>query len=61
VRIGVNTLFLIPGEVGGTETYLREVLLAKAKSSPGIEWVLFTNRENDGYLRSDVSVEIVDE
>ena len=42
MRIGVNTLFLIPGEVGGTETYLREVLLAMAKSSVGIEWVLFT-------------------
>ena len=51
MRIGVNTLFLIPGEVGGTETYLREVLLAMAKSSPGIEWVLFTNRENDGCLK----------
>ena len=51
MRIGVNTLFLIPGEVGGTETYLREVLLAMAKSFVDIEWVLFTNRENDGYLR----------
>jgi glycosyltransferase involved in cell wall biosynthesis len=51
MRIGVNTLFLIPGEVGGTETYLREVLLAMAKSFTDIEWVLFTNRENDEYLR----------
>ncbi|MFH1081408.1 MAG: glycosyltransferase family 1 protein [Pseudomonadota bacterium] len=51
MKIGINTLFLIPGEVGGTETYLREVLLAMAKSSAGIEWVLFTNRENDEYLR----------
>ena len=51
MRIGVNTLFLIPGEVGGTETYLREVLLAMAKYPDGIEWVLFTNRENDAYLR----------
>ena len=51
MRIGVNTLFLIPGEVGGTETYLREVLLAMAKSFADIEWVLFTNKENDGYLR----------
>jgi len=51
MKIGVNTLFLIPGEVGGTETYLREALLAMAKSFPDIEWVLFTNRENDGYLR----------
>jgi glycosyltransferase involved in cell wall biosynthesis len=51
VRIGVNTLFLIPGEVGGTETYLREVLFAMARSSAAIEWVLFTNRENEGYLK----------
>lgn len=51
MKIGVNTLFLIPGEVGGTETYLREVLLAMAKFSADIEWVLFTNRENDEYLR----------
>jgi glycosyltransferase involved in cell wall biosynthesis len=51
MRIGVNTLFLIPGEVGGTETYLREVLLAMAKSFADIEWVLFTNRENDDYFR----------
>jgi glycosyltransferase involved in cell wall biosynthesis len=51
MRIGVNTLFLIPGEVGGTETYLREVLLAMAKSFADIEWVLFTNRENDEYFR----------
>ncbi len=51
MKIGVNTLFLIPGEVGGTETYLREVLLAMSKLSDDVEWVLFTNRENDNCLR----------
>jgi glycosyltransferase involved in cell wall biosynthesis len=51
LRIGVNTLFLIPGEVGGTETYLREVLLAMAKLSAGIEWILFTNQENNEYFQ----------
>ena len=51
MKIGVNTLFLIPGEVGGTATYLREVLLAMARISAGIDWILFTNRENDGYLQ----------
>lgn len=51
MKIGINTLFLIPGEVGGTETYLRKTLLAMAKNSAGIEWVLFTNRENDSCLR----------
>lgn len=52
MRIGVNTLFLIPGEVGGSETYLRETLHAIATGFEGIELVLFTNRENDGYFRA---------
>jgi glycosyltransferase involved in cell wall biosynthesis len=51
LKIGINALFLIPGEVGGTETYLREVLLAMAQSFVDVEWVLFTNRENDGSLK----------
>ena len=51
MKIGVNTLFLIPGEVGGTETYLREVLLAMARISTDVKWVLFTNRENDNCFR----------
>ncbi len=50
MRIGVNTLFLIPGEVGGSETYLRETLTAMAPEA-GTTWVLFTNAENDGALR----------
>ena len=55
MRIGVNTLFLIPGEVGGTETYLRQTLLAIAKHFPGVELVLFTNKENDSVLRKDLA------
>jgi glycosyltransferase involved in cell wall biosynthesis len=51
MKIGVNTLFMIPGEVGGTETYLRETLLAMAECYPNIMWVLFTNQENDDYLK----------
>jgi len=46
MRIGVNTLFLIPGEVGGSETYLRDVLRHAIPANPDIEWILFTNREN---------------
>jgi len=52
MRVGVNALFLIPGEVGGTETYLRETLRAIAKQSPqAVDLVLFTNLENDGLFR----------
>ena len=46
MRVGVNTLFLIPGEVGGSETYVRDVLTHAIPANPDLEWVLFTNREN---------------
>jgi glycosyltransferase involved in cell wall biosynthesis len=55
MKIGVNTLFLIPGEVGGTETYLRQTLLAMAEHYPDVSLVLFTNRENLPVLRNDLS------
>lgn len=46
LRVGVNTLFLIPGEVGGSETYLRDILHHAIPRQPDIEWILFTNLEN---------------
>lgn len=46
VRIGVNTLFLIPREVGGTEIYVRSILPALQEECPTLELVVFTNREN---------------
>lgn len=46
MRLGVNTLFLVPGDVGGTETYVRETLRAAVAAFPEVEFVLFTNREN---------------
>lgn len=55
MKIGVNTLFLNPGEVGGTETYLRQTLLAMAEHFPKHSLVLFTNRENDSVLRGDLA------
>ena len=55
MKIGVNTLFMIPGEVGGTETYLRHTLLAMVTVSPETGLVLFTNRENDRILREKLA------
>jgi glycosyltransferase involved in cell wall biosynthesis len=57
LRIGINSLFLIPGEVGGTETYLREILLCMTNGAlaPDDEIIVFTNLENDDYLRSLLS------
>lgn len=50
MRIGINTLFLIPGEVGGSETYLCESLKALVELGGGHEFVLFTGREGHAKL-----------
>lgn len=52
MNVAVNTLFLIPGEVGGSETYLTETLGALAAAYPDVQLMLVTNRENDGALRA---------
>ncbi len=54
MRIGVNTLFLVPGDVGGTEVYLRENLKEMVLASPGDQFVLFTTADNDQALRADL-------
>ena len=51
MKIGVNTLFLVPGDVGGSETYLRETLRAAISLYPEVDFVLFTNLENNSLLR----------
>lgn len=43
--IGVNALFLIPGGVGGTEIYLRQLLAAMALQPRGHRFVVFRNNE----------------
>jgi glycosyltransferase involved in cell wall biosynthesis len=50
LRIGVNALYLIPGGVGGTEIYLRNLLAALAAIDPVNEYIVFTNRETGADL-----------
>jgi glycosyltransferase involved in cell wall biosynthesis len=45
LRIGVNALYLIPGGVGGTEIYLRNLLEALARVDRRNHYYVFTNRE----------------
>lgn len=52
-RIGVNALYLIPGEVGGTEVYLRELLAALAAIDRSNEYFVFGNRETGPELCPD--------
>ena len=53
LRLGVNALFYLPGEVGGSETYLLESLRALARRPDRPDLVLFTNAENDRLLRAE--------
>lgn len=46
MRIGVNLLYLLPGVVGGTETYARSLLRELVGLDPANEFVLFVNRES---------------
>ncbi len=48
MRIGINTLFLIPSKVGGSETYVRKTLAELVELGGSHEYVLFCNRENAG-------------
>jgi glycosyltransferase involved in cell wall biosynthesis len=50
LRIGVNALYLIPGGVGGTEIYLRNLLDAFAEIDSINEYIVFINRETGADL-----------
>lgn len=50
LRIGVNALYLIPGGVGGTEIYLRNLLRALSEVDAVNQYVVFTNRETGADL-----------
>ncbi|MCL4693019.1 MAG: hypothetical protein KJ060_10985, partial [Candidatus Hydrogenedentes bacterium] len=45
MRVGVNTLFLIPREVGGTEIYVRSVLPALQAIEPDMDVVVLNKPE----------------
>jgi glycosyltransferase involved in cell wall biosynthesis len=49
-RIGVNALYLIPGEVGGTEIYLRRLMAALGSIDRENEYFVFTNLETGADL-----------
>lgn len=50
-HLGVNTLFYVPGDVGGTEIYLKEILSAIAQDFPRLPVTLFTNVENHSIFK----------
>jgi glycosyltransferase involved in cell wall biosynthesis len=45
MRVGLDLLYLIPGETGGREGYARELVPALLEQDPGLELVAFVNRD----------------
>jgi glycosyltransferase involved in cell wall biosynthesis len=44
-RVGLNLLFLVPGETGGPEVYARNLIPRLAEIRPDLELIAFVNRE----------------
>lgn len=55
MRVGVNALYVIPGRVGGTEIYLRNLLAAIARVDGTNQYIVFTNRETGPDLVPEVA------
>jgi glycosyltransferase involved in cell wall biosynthesis len=47
LRIGINILFLLPGGVGGTEIYTRNLLQSLARVDSVNTYLIFRNRETE--------------
>jgi glycosyltransferase involved in cell wall biosynthesis len=45
VHVGLNLIYLVPGETGGTEVVARELLPALAAARPGVRFTSFVNFE----------------
>lgn len=52
LRIGINALYLLPGKVGGSETYVRNLVKWLLRVAPSNEYVVFINRESAGVFES---------
>lgn len=45
MHVGLNLVFLVPGETGGTETYARELIPELVAAAPHARFTAFVNRE----------------
>ncbi len=48
MHIGLNLIYLVPGETGGMETYARELIPALLQERPELRLTAFVNREAEG-------------
>ncbi len=55
MRIGLDLLYLVPGESGGRESYARELVPAMLERSPDLELVAFVNRDAGARLGGELA------
>jgi len=51
VRIGINALYLLPGKVGGSETYIRNLVANLARLDQDNTYFIFVNKESEGVFQ----------
>ncbi|HLL91293.1 MAG TPA: glycosyltransferase family 1 protein [Solirubrobacteraceae bacterium] len=54
MRVGLDLLYLVPGETGGRESYARELIPALLEHDPELELVAFLNREAGPRLAAEL-------
>jgi glycosyltransferase involved in cell wall biosynthesis len=54
MRVGLDLLYLVPGETGGRETYARELVPAMLEIAPEHELVAFVNRDAGPQLAAEL-------
>jgi glycosyltransferase involved in cell wall biosynthesis len=54
MRVGLDLLYLVPGETGGRETYARELVPALLAQAPELEFVAFVNRDAGAQLAAEL-------
>jgi glycosyltransferase involved in cell wall biosynthesis len=52
-HIGLNLLYLVPAEVGGSEIYARRLVPALATQRPDVRFTIFAGREASSSLRAE--------
>ncbi|MHB8233650.1 MAG: glycosyltransferase family 4 protein [Solirubrobacteraceae bacterium] len=56
MRVGLDLLYLVPGQSGGRETYARELVPAMLERHPELELVAFVNRDAGVELAAELAV-----
>jgi glycosyltransferase involved in cell wall biosynthesis len=54
MRVGLDLLYLVPGQTGGRETYARELVPAMQRQDPELELVAFVNRDAGPHLAAEL-------